>query len=580
MNEEHASIEDGSPAPNVQELPIPKPLIPKKAPAPTFDSPRDEGPSVPQTRTKGTQSLLGRQELEKVNTVAKERRKIETLLKDLSEKKKELQVIETALDEKEANIKKALADSEKTKAQKVPEVKDEDEPNNHNDDKLEEKTSQPDIEEYIASQVSVDTKSKATETTAISEITEVPGDYKTDKNTQKTVTDVCSETGNDYVDKTAWKNKHEAHSFQYEVHGQTVKGFPLVQFPLPDKLKDLTAPSIDEFLHDFHSISHYVPTLTVQSVLSKKASDALKLQGVDMKNGHKIIEYLKHHLQKSELRKRYTCIAELDRGLSWPSSSLSVDDQVYGFFDEIYDKLKYLNASEIKAHNKRILKIIFKKLPQSFNYTLDEFMLTSKSKSISTLNRIIFSRRHIISRIFVNEGVNETRVVKRESKSKNYARELRKNTSQEKQQKPKPMKATAVKRTPFVSRLGDSTTHIQLQLYHPTEKKMVPVKGITDTGSDLNVANLKKLQPFILRSEPPKKIKNIKFPNDTMVPVIQVSRVKVMLVQDNLKLDLGEVMFFVVDSPIWNDVITGMHTLEAFGVSLQLKDAPKSTENK
>eukprot|EP00924_Labyrinthula_sp_SR-Ha-C_P002068 augustus_masked-scaffold_99-processed-gene-0.3-mRNA-1 protein AED:1.00 eAED:1.00 QI:0/0/0/0/1/1/2/0/558 len=558
----------------MQNLPFPQPHTPKKAPAPTFDSPGDEGPSVPQTRSKGTQSLLGKQELEKVNRVAKERRKIEKLLKDLSEKKKELQVIETALDEKEANIKKALADSEKTKTQKVPEVKGEDEPNNQNDDKPEDGTSQPDIEEYTASRVSGDAKSKATETTAISEITEVPADYKPDKKHSEV------SSHNEYVDKTAWKNKHEAHDFQYGVPEQTVKGFPLVQFPLPDKLKDLTAPSIDVFLHDFHSISQCVPTLTVQSILSKKASDALKLRGVDMKNGHKIIEYLKHHLQKSELRKRYTCISELDRGLSWPSSSLSVDDQVYGFFDEIYDKLKYLNASEIKAHNKRILKIIFKKLPQSFNYTLDEFMLTSKSKSISTLKRIIFSRRHSISRSFGNEGVKETQVVKREGKSKNYTRELRKNTSQEKQQKPKQIKTTVAKRTPFVSRLGDSATRIQLQLYHPTEKKMVPVKGITDTGSDLNVANLKKLQPFILRSEPPKKIKNIKFPNDTMVPVIQVSRVKVMLVQDNLKLDLGEVMFFVVDSPIWNDVIIGMHTLEAFGVSLQLKDAPKSTENK
>eukprot|EP00924_Labyrinthula_sp_SR-Ha-C_P015354 snap_masked-scaffold_87-processed-gene-0.5-mRNA-1 protein AED:1.00 eAED:1.00 QI:0/-1/0/0/-1/1/1/0/65 len=64
-----------------------------------------------------------------------------------------------------------------------------------------------------------------------------------------------------------------------------------------------------------------------------------------------------------------------------------------------------------------------------------------------------------------------------------------------------------------------------------------------------------------------------------MVPVLMVSKVKITLIQKKLQAESRRSYVFVVYSPIWNDLIIGVNTLEANGVTLQLKHAPKSEEN-
>eukprot|EP00924_Labyrinthula_sp_SR-Ha-C_P009992 snap_masked-scaffold_21-processed-gene-5.41-mRNA-1 protein AED:1.00 eAED:1.00 QI:0/-1/0/0/-1/1/1/0/588 len=573
----------GTPAKATEQDPIPSNSS-NQTPLPV---PTQSTEDFPHTRSKGTQSLFGSDVLESLDRVTRERKKMEKMLQEMDLRKKDLQMIETSITEKHDAFKQdqiSLKEKAQTK-EKVPEVKNEKPldlpPEEAYSNTKDDTETFSEMEEELTEKLS----KKDDESRALSDnnnaITEVD-----DKSNYTLVSssnpDPWSETGSDVVDKFAWKKKHGAHQFEYNPPQNSVGGFPLVQFPLPEKLKDLTAPSIDSFLHEFKTISQCVPTLTVQSLLSKKAADALELRGVDMSSGRNIIQYLTQHLQKSESRKRFTCLSQLEKTLRWPTAKMSVDDQVYEFFDSIFQCLKYLDEQEMKTHNKRILKIIFKKLPEVLNYSLDEFVLTSKSKSLSSLKRIIMSRRHsLVDNSFAAQRVEVKKESRHLPKQRNVTRKIKASTSSNtvtSNSSTKTSKPEVSTKNPTVSRLGDKATRISLQLYHPGENKMIPVKGITDTGSDLNVANLKKLEPFILSSEPPRKIKNIKFPNDTMVPVLKVSRVKVTLVQENFKLDLGTVLFFVVDSPIWNDVIIGVNTLEENGVTLQLKHAPKCEE--
>eukprot|EP00924_Labyrinthula_sp_SR-Ha-C_P009672 snap_masked-scaffold_22-processed-gene-2.41-mRNA-1 protein AED:1.00 eAED:1.00 QI:0/-1/0/0/-1/1/1/0/462 len=398
--------------------------------------PRDEEHESIQTRSKATQSLFGNEVLESVNLVSKERRKIEKLLLEMDNRKKEMQLMETSIIERQNEITKSLS-TVGDKANAVPEVKTEPDKKSipQETDNTEHTTPLPVENDDAKSDHSSNSKatthvSRRTELTEVSQKEDSlppPSDDVTGKDPEVTTNvESWAETGSDYVTRDAWKKKHEPFKYDYEPPSRHIGGFPLVQFPLPDKLKDLTSPAIETFLHDFKSIAQCVPTLTVQSVLIKKAADALKLRGVDMESGKKIIDYLSQHLEKTEARKRYSSLVELEKTLKWPSTKLTTDDQVYLFFDEIYNKLKYLNEKEIKAHNKRILKIVFKRLPAELNYSLDEFLLTSKSRSLTTLKKIIFSRRHCLPRRSeeVVKSLSEGEK-KRNSKTKNMTREIK-----------------------------------------------------------------------------------------------------------------------------------------------------------
>eukprot|EP00924_Labyrinthula_sp_SR-Ha-C_P000936 augustus_masked-scaffold_7-processed-gene-8.2-mRNA-1 protein AED:1.00 eAED:1.00 QI:0/0/0/0/1/1/5/0/504 len=427
----------------------------------------------PQTRSQGTQSLMGLQALEGMNKMRLEGKKMEKLVKDMDEKKG------TA-----AHGKSDIHPSSKVQdnnAQKVPEMKSE---------------------------------------TAGSGSQQKPS----------------SQTNN---------REEQSGSEAEESSSSAGKRFPLVQFPLPERLSNLSETAI------------------------KKVSDALRLRGVNIKDVKAIVRYLQHHLSKCETRKRYRCLSEMENKLVWPVGSLGQEDQVCQFFDDVHAFLKYLDENEMKTHRKRIIKIVFKKLPKEIKYSMDQFLLASKSQSLSSLKRIIFSSRHNLPTKDTGEQ-NANKNYKQMHKPKPNLRRMEHNN-------PAPHKPQDTAKTlADVNRLGDDATSIKLQMFDVNQKKFSPVKGITDTGSDLNMANLQKLKPYILSSDEPRKIKNIRFPNNALVKVVKVCRARVQLIQGTFKLNLGEILFFVVDSPTWNDVIIGRNILNAHGVSLNLQDAPNT----
>eukprot|EP00924_Labyrinthula_sp_SR-Ha-C_P014667 snap_masked-scaffold_74-processed-gene-0.34-mRNA-1 protein AED:1.00 eAED:1.00 QI:0/-1/0/0/-1/1/1/0/648 len=571
----------------------------------------------PQTRSQGTQSLIGLGALEGMNRMRLERKKMEKLVKDMEYKKEELQNMESQIftrvqdmitQQVTATVAKHEAPNpqlpvfKNKSSQKVPEIKSEtagsgskqkipNQPNNR------EEQEGSDAEETISSADKSKGTAKSRTRSRITTVS-VPKEKPFPENmsiSTMSYSDPWSETGSEYVDKAAWKRRQDKPLWEYTPPVGTVGGFPLVQFPLPERLANLSETAIESFLHEFGAIAPCVPTLTIQSLLTKKVSDALRLRGVNIKDGRAIVRYLQHHLSKCEARKRFSCLSEMEAKLVWPVGTLTQEDQVYQFFDDVHAFLKYLDEGEKKTHRKRITKIVFKKLPKEIKYSMDQFLLTSKSQSLSSLKRIIFNRRHNLPTKAMGE-YNTNKNYKQLHKPRPNLRRMEhsnhepptprdiyiqntaktyapKPTSQPPQQE---RKSEAAKTVADLNRLGDDATSIKLQMFDISKKKFCPVKGITDTGSDLNMANLQKLEPFIMSSEEPRKIKNIRFPNNALVEVIKVCRARVQLIQGAFKLNLGEILFFVVDSPTWNNVIIGRNTLNAHGVSLSLKDAPKT----
>eukprot|EP00924_Labyrinthula_sp_SR-Ha-C_P011403 augustus_masked-scaffold_36-processed-gene-2.23-mRNA-1 protein AED:1.00 eAED:1.00 QI:0/0/0/0/1/1/3/0/1035 len=601
--EKQASLEDQTSSSlskvRTQVEPVAKPIGSHSVTPP--DDIQGQGP---QTRSQGTQSLMGLEALEGMNKMRLERKKMEKLVKDMDNKKEELQNMESQIftrvqdmitQQVTATVAKHKVPSpqrpgsQNKSSQKVPEIKSEtagsgaqqklpNQPNNREEQgesEAEESTSSADKSRVTA-------KSRVRSQIAAVSFPKEKAFPENMSISTMSYSDPWSETGSEYVDKAAWEKRQDKPLWEYTPPVGTVGGFPLVQFPLPERLPNMSETAIESFLHEFGAIAPCVPTLTIQSLLTKKVSDALRLRGVNIKDGKAIVRYLQHHLSKCEARKRFSCLSEMENKLVWPVSSLTQEDQVYQFFDDIHAFLQYLDESEMKTHRKRIITIVFKKLPREIKYSMDQFLLTSKSQSLSSLKRIIFTRRHNLPTKETGEH-NANKNYKQLHKPRSNLRRMEHNTadprtSQDsyiqgttKSYTPKVVdqppqqerKSEATKTVADVNRLGDDATSIKLQMFDVNQKKFSPVKGITDTGSDLNVANLQKLEPFILSSEEPRKIKNIRFPNNALVKVIKVCRPRVQLLQGAFKLNLGEILFFVVDSPIWNDVIIGRNTLNA-----------------
>eukprot|EP00924_Labyrinthula_sp_SR-Ha-C_P000051 augustus_masked-scaffold_60-processed-gene-0.69-mRNA-1 protein AED:1.00 eAED:1.00 QI:0/0/0/0/1/1/4/0/614 len=121
---------------------------------------------------------------------------------------------------------------------------------------------------------------------------------------------------------------------------------------------------------------------------------------------------------------------------------------------------------------------------------------------------------------------------------------------------------------------------LDIKHYHKhklhTSGDFMQVKGLADTGANLNVAGLSSMQAYKIREEKPQFIKNVTFMDKKHIPVKAVVIAHVVLVQDGWKLDLKEQRFFCVDSELWDEMIIGDRTLRYFGVKLNIKDAPKA----
>eukprot|EP00924_Labyrinthula_sp_SR-Ha-C_P013173 snap_masked-scaffold_12-processed-gene-11.49-mRNA-1 protein AED:1.00 eAED:1.00 QI:0/-1/0/0/-1/1/1/0/157 len=108
-----------------------------------------------------------------------------------------------------------------------------------------------------------------------------------------------------------------------------------------------------------------------------------------------------------------------------------------------------------------------------------------------------------------------------------------------------------------VKRMGDKARNISLLLKDVESREFLPVKGLADTGADLNVAGLTTMKKFVIREEQPQYINNAAFMYKKPIPVESVIIAHVVLIQDNWKLDLKEQSFFFVDSDVWDEIIIG-----------------------
>eukprot|EP00924_Labyrinthula_sp_SR-Ha-C_P001423 augustus_masked-scaffold_44-processed-gene-1.112-mRNA-1 protein AED:1.00 eAED:1.00 QI:0/0/0/0/1/1/4/0/470 len=265
------------------------------------------------------------------------------------------------------------------------------------------------------------------------------------------------------------KDKYKALSgdpgYQTLPQAPVTYGLPFVQVQLPEKLRQLTRDKIENFLHDYRNTVRNMPSLSIQSLITKDVSDSLEQRGVNIASSEAILNYLTRHLINFEKAKRLRCLGILEKNLKWPSANLIPAEQIYLFFDQVSKILKHLDKEELKTHKKKILR------------SSGDFM---------------------------------------------------------------------------------------------------QVKGLADTGANLNVAGLSSMQAYKTREEKPQFIKNVTFMDKKHIPVKAVVIAHVVLVQDGWKLDLKEQRFFCVDSELWDEMIIGDRTLRYFGVKLNIKDAQKT----
>eukprot|EP00924_Labyrinthula_sp_SR-Ha-C_P002351 augustus_masked-scaffold_16-processed-gene-1.6-mRNA-1 protein AED:1.00 eAED:1.00 QI:0/0/0/0/1/1/3/0/367 len=119
-----------------------------------------------------------------------------------------------------------------------------------------------------------------------------------------------------------------------------------------------------------------------------------------------------------------------------------------------------------------------------------------------------------------------------------------------------------------------SEATIKLMMMHKVDRNYAIVKGLADTGAYYNVSSVESIEPYILREEKPKFVKEIEFLDKNRYPIDKVVIAKVILIQKDFKLNLREQRFFCVRSPPWDDIIVGERTLRRFGVELDVSKAP------
>eukprot|EP00924_Labyrinthula_sp_SR-Ha-C_P009276 augustus_masked-scaffold_2-processed-gene-18.9-mRNA-1 protein AED:1.00 eAED:1.00 QI:0/0/0/0/1/1/6/0/965 len=348
-----------------------------------------------------------------------------------------------------------------------------------------------------------------------------------------------SETGSLYVDKKAKNSRYNVPAYDWPQTSHSNTGYPLIQMPLPLKLKILTGDAIEAFLHDFQNLARSVPGISLQSLLTKEVSEALYQRGVDISIGRAILTYLQKHLEKHRKYERGRCLINLEENVFWPVGKLKAVEQVYLFFDEVYKALKYMNAAEMKKNKKKICKIVFQKIPREFDLTYEEFQFNSGDTSLETLKSLLMRRSK--NRIKVGH-IQHLESEERGSEPVQPLQQLQ--TSKMK-----------MARVIHAERVGDSDRTIKLMMMHKVDRNYVIVNGLADTGADYNISSVEAIEPYILREEKPKFVKEIEFLDKKRYPIDKVVIAKVILIQKDFKLNLTEKRFFCVRSPPWDDII-------------------------
>eukprot|EP00924_Labyrinthula_sp_SR-Ha-C_P003004 snap_masked-scaffold_58-processed-gene-0.41-mRNA-1 protein AED:1.00 eAED:1.00 QI:0/-1/0/0/-1/1/1/0/605 len=396
-------------------------------------------------------------------------------------------------------------------------------------------------------------------------------------NDAATFLDKWSETGSSLVDKKKYLHKYEeTPTIFLKPFRNPGQSYPLLQIQLPEQLKDLRGSSIEGFLHNYKNTLRNVPTLTIQSLLSKSVNDALYQRGVDLESSEAILRYLTRHLSKYTSIRKFQCIDELETKLRWPNKNMDPADQIYLFFDKVFTTLKYLNKEEMKKHEKKIPKIVLKKIPSIFSITYQELTLSTTHPTLSKLKSLLISRRFVLTN---KPAKMETNIQNAKPSRRNFRRaELQYGSSSSISKS-----NTSGVNMPFtirVSRVGKTARSIELNVFNIETKPYDLIKALADTGADFNVAGINCMNSFIIREEKPKWINSVSFLDKKRHDVKTVAVAKVMLTQGNYKLDLGEQKFFCVDSSAWDEIIIGDRTLKYHGITLNLQDAPKAVKYK
>eukprot|EP00924_Labyrinthula_sp_SR-Ha-C_P011181 snap_masked-scaffold_81-processed-gene-0.34-mRNA-1 protein AED:1.00 eAED:1.00 QI:0/-1/0/0/-1/1/1/0/415 len=237
--------------------------------------------------------------------------------------------------------------------------------------------------------------------------------------------DPWSDTGSSFVDISAVKDGYMYDWRRQVITDGNASGVPLVQFQLPPKLWELTQKAILNFLHDFDGVAVSVPNLKIQVLLTEDVTSSLRHRGVDVYDTRAIYRYLKKHVSKFDRINRARCLTKLSEELTWPSRTLSPEEQIYLFFDEVHKKLRFLSQGEKDQHRKRIVKILLQKTPQTLHLELDELLLGVKHLNLQRLKQAYMNNKNglkIITKPRNQKGELTHKPTANRSKKEKYGR--------------------------------------------------------------------------------------------------------------------------------------------------------------
>eukprot|EP00924_Labyrinthula_sp_SR-Ha-C_P006490 augustus_masked-scaffold_80-processed-gene-0.38-mRNA-1 protein AED:1.00 eAED:1.00 QI:0/0/0/0/1/1/2/0/558 len=497
-------------------------------------------------RSSGGSAQYGPKDLENIKAIIKERKRMQRIQKDIAEKLAKITEVEERLKEaKGTGDTKSVANSKATSGLTSRSSITQDEDTQSQITTLTKKSRSSKASKVTTLSKAKSYKSKAS--SKRSKYTEKPKKDEEQTSADSSI-DPWSDTGSTYVDRKFHMNNFEPYNTPSSAFPHTARGYPLIHITPPKKLSSLTYEEIKSFVHE------------VETTLP----NSLQQRGVNIKESHSIMNYLKKHLQNYYKAERSRSIFLLQTVLKWPTKKMLPEDQIYTFMDEAMKILKFLNKEQMNRNRKKILKIILSKVPEAFNFNVDEMLLDVKELDLLKLRSKMIKRRFVLREKAVKQ--------KQTTGLKTSHLPLYQNEEYKKRKQLRNVGCIVLRR------IGNSATPITLMLFHLSSKQYANVKGIADTGADYNVSSLQALEQYTIKTEDPQYIKEVQFPDKAKKQVKKVVYARAMLKQGETSFRIGVQKFFVVDDPNWDEVIIGKRTLNYFGIKLDFAQADHSKE--
>eukprot|EP00924_Labyrinthula_sp_SR-Ha-C_P009191 snap_masked-scaffold_2-processed-gene-15.13-mRNA-1 protein AED:1.00 eAED:1.00 QI:0/-1/0/0/-1/1/1/0/573 len=512
-------------------------------------------------RSSGGSAQYGPKDLENIKAIIKERKRMQRIQKDIAEKLAKITEVEERLKEaKGTGDTKSVANSKATSGLTSRSSITQDEDTQSQITTLTKKSRSSKASKVTTLSKAKSYKSKAS--SKRSKYTEKPKKDEEQTSADSSI-DPWSDTGSTYVDRKFHMNNFEPYNTPSSAFPHTARGYPLIHITPPKKLSSLTYEEIKSFVHEVETTLPNVP-MNILSLISSGVTESLQQRGVNIKESHSIMNYLKKHLQNYYKAERSRSIFLLQTVLKWPTKKMLPEDQIYTFMDEAMKILKFLNKEQMNRNRKKILKTILSKVPEAFNFNVDEMLLDVKELDLLKLRSKMIKRRFVLREKAVKQkqttGLKTSHLPPYQNEEYKKRKQLR-NVG-----------------CIVLRRIGNSATPITLMLFHLSSKQYANVKGIADTGADYNVSSLQALEQYTIKTEDPQYIKEVQFPDKAKKQVKKVVYARAMLKQGETSFRIGVQKFFVVDDPNWDEVIIGKRTLNYFGIKLDLAQADHSKE--